>query len=309
MTLRDLLQHQVVVLDGAISTELEKHGVETSNQLWGALALDCAQDAVRAVHRAYRQAGAQVLTTNTYQATVPGFMAAGFSADDARALISRGATLAQDAVLAEPNGSETGSTLVAGSLGPYGAYLADGSEYTGAYQLSTEEFQEFHRPRVQALLAAGLTLFAVETQPRLDEVQAVLALLEELAPQAQAWVSFQLRDTSTLADGTPLADAVDWVDEWAAEHSVLVAVGVNCVAPEVLTPALTLMGSRTNLPLACYPNSGDTYDAQTKTWTAASSSARFTAFVEDWLELGVRLMGGCCRTAPADTAQIRRSLM
>lgn len=303
MTLRDLLQNRTVVLDGAISTELEARGVDTTNDLWGALALDTAPQAVCEVHAAYRDSGADILTTNTYQSTVPGFRKVGFTDDDARAVISRGATLAAE--VADSGGS---TALVAGSIGPYGAYLADGSEYTGAYALSTDEYDTFHRPRIQALLDGGVTLFAVETQPRLDEVMAIVKLLEELAPEAQAWVSFQLRDSATLADGSSLEDAVTAVDRWAAEHGIVVAVGLNCVAPQVVSEALELMGAHTALPLVCYPNSGDTYDPESKTWTPAPSSQRFTAFVPEWVTKGARLIGGCCRTTPEDTAEIRRTL-
>lgn len=308
MTLRDLLDNHVVVLDGALSTQLEDLGVDTSNALWGALALDTDTAAITRVHTAYFDAGAHVATTNTYQATVPGFLAAGYDDAAATRLIGRGGELALAAAQHHRSSGHGAEALAAGSIGPYGAYLADGSEYTGNYDLSAEQYREFHRPRIVALHDAGVRTFAVETQPRVDEV---LAVLDELAalPQAEAWVSFQLRDPATLADGTPLTDAVTRVDAWASAHpGVVAAVGINCVAPELVAPALQAMRPLTDLPLLCYPNSGDTYDPVSKTWQTAESHDRFTAHVPEWVGLGARMIGGCCRTTPSDIGEITRRL-
>lgn len=287
----------VVVLDGAMSTELTHRGVDTANALWGSLALDSAPEAIRAVHASYFDAGARVATTNTYQANVPAFEAAGYSAAEASGLIARGAGLAREASEAFERGHAGVRTAVAGSIGPYGAYLADGSEYTGDYELDAAAFAGFHRPRIAAL-AGSVDVFAVETQPKLAEARAIVALLAEEFPATTAWVSFQLRDPETLADGTPLADAARWAD---GQANVL-AVGTNCVAPALVTPALRLLGRHTGKPLLAYPNSGDVYDPASKTWRDADRRDRFTRHVPEWLDLGVRMVGGCCRTTPDDIA-------
>lgn len=324
MTLRDLLTpstdtntRAIVVLDGAMSTELEKLGTDTANALWGALALEQDPEAVTAVHRSYFAAGAHVATTNTYQATVAGFVDAGLGETQARELIAAGGRLAlaaaqdtetrhrENALPIDGAGSVSADrtvrpALAAGSIGPYGAYLADGSEYTGAYSLTRGEFEEFHRPRIEALTHAGIRNFAVETQPRLDEVQAVVELLAREFSATQAWVSFQVRDSRTLADGTDLADAARWVD---AQPNV-VAVGVNCVPPERVTGALEVLCQNTSLPLCCYPNSGDYYDPASKTWTEAAPAERFTEYVTQWVHAGARMIGGCCRTSPDDIALV-----
>lgn len=316
MTLRDLLDSHddaapttgVVVLDGAVSTELEAHGVPTDNNLWGALAVRDAPEAIGTVHADYLRAGSRVITTNTYQATVPGFLAEGFTEAQAKDLITRSGVLALDQVRAWQQQHPGQIAVAAGSIGPYGAFLADGSEYTGAYHLTDRQFQDFHRPRLEALREAGITVFAVETQPRLDEVQTILGLLAREFPDAECWVSFQLRDPRTLADGTPLADAARWVDQWAVDHPGVVGVGFNCVSPQTVTPGLQELTGHTSLPLVCYPNSGDTYDPATKTWQQAVSTERFTAHLDEWLNLGVRLIGGCCRTTPSDITVIAEAV-
>ena len=198
--------------------------------------------------------------------------------------------------------------LVAGGLGPYGAYLADGSEYTGAYGIDILEdpgFQEVHLPRIEVLVGEGLDLFALETLPRLDEARALASMVKGLAPQAQCWVSFQVRpDGATLADGTPLAEAA----AWAEQEEIVVAVGINCVAPGVVARALPVLRAATDKPLVAYPNAGDLYDPATKTWQSTGDGAGIPELAPSWIAEGVRLVGGCCRTRPAQIRQLARAV-
>ena len=198
--------------------------------------------------------------------------------------------------------------LVAGGLGPYGAYLADGSEYTGAYGIDILEdpgFQEVHLPRIEVLVGEGIDLFALETLPRLDEARALASMVTALAPQAQCWVSFHVRpDGSTLADGTPLAEAA----AWAEQEEIVVAVGVNCVAPGVVGRALPVLRAATNKPLVAYPNAGDLYDPATKTWQSTGDGAGIPELAPSWIDAGARLVGGCCRTRPAQIRQLARAV-
>ena len=188
--LSDLLARGPVVLDGAMGTELDARGVDTRNALWSARALAMAPDVVREVHSDYLDAGARVITTNTYQATLPALIHSGEDASGAKRVIAAGARLAKEAAHQFGKGRPEEPVLVAGGLGPYGAYLADGSEYTGAYGIDISEapgFQEVHLPRIEVLAGEGIDLFALETLPRLDEAQALVAMVKGLAPQAEYW--------------------------------------------------------------------------------------------------------------------------
>ncbi|RJF42580.1 homocysteine S-methyltransferase [Actinomyces sp. 2119] len=331
-SLAGALASGTLVLDGAMGTELQARGVDTSRTLWSAQALLDAPGAVTEVHAAYLAAGADVIETNSYQASVPALTDVGYDEAGARDLIASSARLALAAAGqaatarggpagtfgSAPGRSQGGGTsleegegaghpapgerprpFVAGALGPYGAFLADGSEYTGAYEVSQSQLERVHRPRIEALAAQGLTVFALETMPRLDEARLVTTVLAQTAPGAECWVSFQVRpDGAHLADGTPLAQAAAWADT----HPAVVAVGLNCVAPETVARALPVLRRSTAKPLVAYPNSGDSYDPVTKTWTPVRGTGRFTALVPEWVEAGVRLVGGCCRTTPDDTA-------
>ena len=242
-----------VLLDGAMATELEARGCDLADSLWSAKVLLENPQLIRDVHLDYFRAGAQVAITASYQATPAGFAARGLDEAQSRALIGKSVELARkarEAYLAE--NPQAGTLLVAGSVGPYGAFLADGSEYRGDYQRSAAEFQAFHRPRVEALLDAGADLLACETLPSFAEIQALAALLQEY-PRARAWYSFTLRDAEHLSDGTPLREVMAAL----ADNPQVVAVGINCIALENTPAALAHLHSLTALPLVVYPNSGD----------------------------------------------------
>lgn len=186
--------------------------------------------------------------------------------------------------------------LVAGSVGPYGAYLADGSEYRGDYTLSSEEFKDFHRPRIQALIEAGVDLLALETIPSVSEIRALTELLKEEFPSAIAWLSCTIRSPEFLSDGSAWEDVLPLLTEQ------IVGFGINCVPFSTAAEALKQIGSKTNIPLVCYPNSGETWDAKTKTWQSLKADdAQTSGLIEEldrWQQHGARLIGGCCRTGP-----------
>lgn len=300
LSLTEQLNRGPVVSDGAMATELEKRGVATNSALWSATAMLDHPDAIQAVHQSYLDAGAKIMTTNTYQANVPAFEQAGIAAAQARQLIQQAVTIAHTA----RDASHVTDAVIAGSIGPYGAYLADGSEYTGAYQLTPSAYQDFHRERLALIMAAGVDVLALETMPRLDEVQALVQLITTTWTQQSYWVSFSIKDPQTLCDGTSLAVAAKWV---AAQPNV-VAVGVNCTTLENIAPALTTLKAAVAVPLIVYPNSGDQYDPVTKTWQETHLSHQFASFVPQWLAAGARIIGGCCRTTPKDIATVARAL-
>ena len=297
-----LLEKQpFIVLDGAMATELEARGCNLADSLWSAKVLVENPELIRDVHLDYFRAGAQVAITASYQATPAGFAARGLDEAQSRALIGKSVELARkarEAYLAE--NPQAGTLLVAGSVGPYGAYLADGAEYRGDYVCTPEAFQAFHRPRVEALLDAGVDLLACETLPSFAEIKALAALLSEY-PRARAWFSFTLRDSEHLSDGTPLRDVVAAL----ADYPHVVALGINCIALENTPAALAHLHSLTALPLVVYPNSGEHYDAVSKTWHHHGEACEtLSGYLPKWLASGAKLIGGCCRTTPKDIAEL-----
>ncbi len=299
--LRDLIRERgSVVIDGAMSTALEKLGCDLNNHLWSARILADDPEKIRTVHAQYFEAGADVAITASYQATAAGFADAEINETEAARLIRLSVTLAREARDAYERNHSNRPLLVAGAVGPYGAYLADGSEYTGRYHLTDDAYREFHRVRLDALKEAGADLIAVETQPKLEEVAVLLQMLE--ARELSAWVTFTLADEGHLPDGTLVEDAA----RLCATSPAVDALGLNCVKRELAAGALKRMASVTDLPLILYPNSGETYDAATKTWHHPVGGPGWQHFVGPWQSLGVKCLGGCCRTLPSDIVEIAR---
>jgi len=283
----------VVVLDGGMSNALEDRGHDLSGGLWTARVLRDAPGEIAAVHRAYYQAGAQVATTASYQASVQGFMSEGLTLGQAEQLLTRSVSIARKV---RDRLSEDGTRRwVAASVGPYGAVLADGSEYCGRYGLSRAELRDFHLPRLELLASAGPDLLAVETIPDVDEAEVLVELLDDLG--LPAWFSFSVQGLLTRA-GQPLAEAF----AVAASTSCVFAVGVNCSAPSDVLPAVGLVAEVTGLPAVAYPNSGESWDARTRRWEGGSSYD--LGLVPSWIEAGTAYVGGCCRVGPGDIAAL-----
>ncbi len=285
-----------VVVDGGLSTELEARGHDVSSALWSARLLREDPEAVVAVHAAFAAAGAQVATTASYQATVEGFAAAGVDRTGALALVARSVELAR-------RGAP--GSWVAGSVGPYGAALADGSEYTGGYvaEVGVDRLRAFHRPRMAALAGAGADVLACETLPAAAEVEAVLAEASSLG--VPVWVSL-----TTVVDGdgvarTRLGERAAEVFAMARGVPEVVAVGVNCTDPAGV-PAALEAAATAGLPLVACPNSGEGWDAAARRWTGAGGVD--VAAAPAWVAAGARLVGGCCRVRPADIAALAAAL-
>lgn len=278
-----------LVLDGGLATELERRGAELPDELWSAKVLVEEPDLIRDVHEAYRAAGADVAITASYQVSYEGFARRGIDAAETDRLLALSVRLARDA----------GADTVAASVGPYGASLADGSEYVGRYGRSVRQLVDWHRPRLEALLAAEPELLAIETIPAIEEAEALVTLLDAY-PEARAWIAFSCRDEERISDGTPFYEAA----ALAASSPRVVAVGVNC-SPPGFVPSLLRSAADIGTPLLVYPNVGSTWDAAVRAWRVEGPRPDFGAEAMRWREAGAASVGGCCGTTPDDIAAIR----
>ena len=258
------------------------------------------KDKIEKVHQNYYDAGANIAITASYQATVAGFERLGQTTEEGRALIQKTVELAKQA---QTKSQGTQEKWVAASVGPYGAYLADGSEYRGNYGLSQTELVDFHRERLELLLESGADLLAIETIPDLTEIQAVIELLAQ-HPKTTAWLTVTLKDDHHLCDGTDLR-----VFQLLAESSEqIIAYGVNCVQPDLVLPALEYLKEIATKPLVAYPNSGATYDATTKVWTHSHAVDEvFSNEALKWHESGCKWIGGCCCTSAKEISLLKET--
>lgn len=294
-SLAETIRSRPVVLDGGLATRLEERGHDLSDDLWSARLLVDAPAEVVAAHFDYFAAGAQVATTASYQVSYQGMAERGLDHAATDKILRRSVELAREAATL----FDDGPRWVAASVGPYGAALADGSEYTGDYGLSVHELRAWHRPRLAALIEAGADVLAVETIPCLAEAEA---LLTELAGTGIAcWLSLT-PDEDTTRCGEPMAEAF----AMARDVAEVIAVGMNCCdatsAGALVSTAARLSGK----PIVVYPNSGEGWDGAARTWVGDEDFSPGSA--RDWVRDGARLVGGCCRVGPEQIRAIVAAL-
>lgn len=303
-SLEDILnKNRLMVIDGSMSTALENLGVRLNDRLWTARVLDTAPELVKQVHINYLRAGADCGITCSYQATIAGLMENGFSLVEAEALITRSVEVFLEAReqwwAEEGNASGRAFPLCLGSVGPYGAYLADGSEYTGAYDVDDATLLEFHRRRMELLHRAGADLLLLETQPSLREALLAAGIAEELG--ADYWVSFSCRDGEHTHRGEAMEECAHKLSH---NHPHLRMLGVNCTKPEYVPSLIRHLKSAIDLPIAVYPNSGQEYDPETKTWMTREGQLDFGAWALTYFREGAAAVGGCCTTVESHIEQV-----
>ncbi|XP_015112831.2 uncharacterized protein LOC107038316 [Diachasma alloeum] len=308
---------KISIIDGGFSTQLSTHVGDKidGDPLWTARFLATHPEAVMATHLDFLRAGAEIILTNTYQASIEGYAEhLNMTESESLHLIHKAVDLADEAVkiyLKERRGlGGEDRPLIAGSCGPYGASLHDGSEYTGSYAGSvTRAFlKEWHRPRIEALINSGVDLLALETIPCAVEAEALVELLKEY-PSTKAWLTFSCR-----TDGKSIVDGSDFRRTALASYrsaipGQIVAVGINCIAPRLAASFFEGINAdgRHFLPLVLYPNSGETYTVADG-WKKYGSEPQLENFIHQWLDLGVRYVGGCCRTYAKDVTKIKREV-
>jgi homocysteine S-methyltransferase len=305
--LRDLLaRRRAVILDGGLASELERRGHDLDDALWSARLLRDAPEEIRRVHGAYLEAGADCIVSASYQASLEGFIDSGMSRRRAADLIRSSVTLAEEArdeYLQAQSKPAAEKPVVAASIGPYGAYLADGSEYLGRYEIDVAALRSFHQPRWE-ILSECCRLMACETIPSQAEARVLLDLLRQ-SPGVLAWISFSCRDGAHISDGTPLAQCA----ALCAESEQVVAVGINCTPPSLISSLIgeARLGAPAK-PIVVYPNSGETYVGAGRRWTGGADRPALPELALEWYRRGARLIGGCCRTGPEDIRALRLAL-
>ncbi|ORX57926.1 hypothetical protein BCR36DRAFT_580483 [Piromyces finnis] len=309
---RELLEKQeYLILHGALGTELESRGYDVSGKLWSAEYLISQPEVIEKIHECYIYSGSDIVTTSTYQATLPGLIEYGLSQTEAENIIRLSVKLAKNARdkvwLKSLNNKKNDRIypLISGDIGPYAAYLANGSEYTGIYNINKNALKDFHRPRIALLIDEGVDLLAVETIPNFDEVQAIAEVLMEEYPKVEAYFSFTSQDGISISDGTPIEKVASYCDK----VDQILAMGLNCCLPSIYNSGLNEFIKVTKKPLVTYPQSGEIFNKETKTWHAPSGNLpSLFDNIKQWHSLGAKIVGGCCRTRPHDIEILRQEL-
>ncbi|KAF2401154.1 Homocysteine S-methyltransferase [Trichodelitschia bisporula] len=295
-----------ILLDGALATELARRGYTFTTPLWSADALLHEPNELRRIHDIYYTMGANIAMTATYHASIKGLCEhAAVSEERARRLIHISVGVAKRARRRVTTAYCNQPMFIAGSVGPYGAFLANGSEYRGDYWLPEDDLKAFHRGRIEELLKAGVDMLFCEKMPSYEEVRVLFHFLADEFPEAKVLFSFTVKDADHLSDGTPLST----VAALFKESPKVLAIGVSCAPEALATAACTVLRRHTDKPLLICPNSGETYGAAAKEWSGKQPAQRpFHECVRVWEGLGIRFIGGCCRTTPDDIERLHSML-
>jgi len=298
-----------MVLDGALATELEKRGLDLNSSLWSASIISGSPESIRDVHLDYLNCGADIITTASYQASMKGLCEFGYERDEARSIIRRSVEIAREAleIYNEMTMNEERPRLIAGSAGPFGAYLADGSEYSGSYSMENSDYAGFHRERIEILCEEGVDLLAFETFPRIDEAFSVYEMMMKDFPLMPFWISFTTPDGEKTGAGHVLSEFVSAVE--ISEN--FLGPGINCSHPCHVEKFLKTLSVTYDGKYIVYPNSGEGFDIENRNWTGTGDLKVFEDSILKWYRMGAHIIGGCCRTGP-DTisliSRIRRGL-
>lgn len=306
-TVKQFLEKQsILLIDGSMSTALEEMGCNLNDSLWTAKILAQYPELIKEVHRNYFRYGADMGITASYQATIPGLMQKGYSRQEAENLIVKSVTLFLEARKEwwkdEGEKEKRFYPLCLAGMGPYGAFLSDGSEYKGNYGVNAEVLREFHQRRAELLWSAGADVLLFETQPSLQEAIIEADIAEKLG--APYWISFSCKDGEHICEGNNIQECARVL---CSNHPNLQVIGVNCTNPIYINSLINLLKSVATVPIAVYPNSGEEYDPATKTWHGAVDKDTFEDNALKWMENGARLVGGCCCTVCSHIASVGRA--
>jgi len=291
-----------LLLDAGLASLLEAKGHNLDHSLWSAYLLKEEPQSILEAHVEHLQAGAQIITTSSYQASFPGFIEIGIDRKEASEMMLRSVELAVRARDLYIQKHDT-PIWIAASLGPYGAYLADGSEYRGNYGIRRDKLKAFHRERIEVLLESEADFFACETLPSLEEAIVLAELMQEY--RRPAWVSFSCQDHEKTNEGQYLRDCVEALDAF----DEIFAVGVNCSPPHFITALIgEIKKTETNKQIIVYPNSGESYHPEDKSWSGESNLQTCRSWTREWIEAGADLIGGCCRMLPSHLNEMKIAL-
>ena len=279
----------MIKLDGGLSTALENNGNKLTTSLWTGELIRSNPAEITRAHLDFINAGAQVIITSSYQLSYSGCKDRGWSEVDTNQALIASTQLAKDAV------TKSGKDVkVAASVGPYGASLADGSEYKGNYGVSKSALKDFHARRLEILISTSPDYLALETMPDTFEVEVLLELLNDCP--TPFWISYSCKEGNQTNAGQSFQSAVDLASD-------AMAVGINCTKPELITDLLR--SAKSAMPFIVYPNSGRVWDAKNKAWTGNAASAFSNELINEWIEAGAEIIGGCCGIGANEIDQMR----
>jgi homocysteine S-methyltransferase len=309
-----------LLLDGALGTCIEHKGDVLDPYLWSADHLLRNPSLIQQIHEEYLRAGANVVTTSSYQISYEGFSHKypSFTTKKVDELLNLSTQLARNAVSNVVSSSSVlpQNRFVAASIGCYGAHLANGSEFFGGYNhLSIEQLKLWHLPKLEVLCSTLPDILAFETIPILSEVKAIVSLINEGESSISSlpcWVSISCKSSTQLNGGESIEDVCRAIEDPSDTNGSTydkIATGVNCTAPDHINDIILTLteNCHKNRPIVVYPNRGDFWNAETNSYDdpVRWTPEEFANASLQWYKSGASMLGGCCKTDPSFISAVR----
>lgn len=350
----DVLQNskKVILIDGGLGTELEQRKVNINSLLWSSVALVEAADDVTKLHYDYYHSGANVGITCSYQCSEDSLKASDkekYSSKESRLQVYKESVevckRAKIMRMADAKAIELlVSPEIAGSIGPFGSFLNDGSEFTGGYERSEDEYQAFHEEKLDFFMngTEEVDYLQLETMPNFEEIKALLMLIKRKNSERKETqgksekrfiLSLSIRNEEQLADGTPLKAVVKYLHDVGylskdPKTTPLMAVGANCLKLKYSVKFVENLTNYMNelqiygFPISIYPNSGEIYDGIKKNWIFDQSNEKYYTtnvngekvcdwkiLLDAWIASGAKIIGGCCRVGVRDIVEMNKVVL
>ena len=291
------MQKKIKLLDGSLSYPLEKKGYNLNKKLWTGDALINKPNAIKKVHKDYLDAGADFISTSTYQMSYKVLKEMGYDINDIKGIFKRSVNLVEQAI-AETNTKR--EIKIVGSYGPYGASLADGSEFTGKYNTSDKIIMDYHQENMNIIKDLDIDIILYETIPCLREIEILSKLVEEY--EKEVWVSFTCNKDLEFRDGSSIIKACKIL----SSKKNISTIGMNCFSPLLAKEALKKLKENSSKKILIYPNSGEIYNNKDKDWYGENFFDY--SMIKKWLALSPDIIGGCCRVGPDEINNMRKEI-
>lgn len=289
--------NKIKLLDGSMSFPLEQLGYNLKNKLWTGMALISDPDIIKNIHKDYINAGADYISTSTYQVSYDRLQNMGYQSSEIKKVFQKSVDLVKEAIKESRSKKEI---KIVGSFGPFASYDPNASEYVGKYNSTDDEIKNFHLNNINIIEETDLDIILYETIPCLREIKILSKILSQT--NKEIWISITCNENIEFRDGSSFKEACKII----SQIEQITTMGINCFSPLLVEKALKELKKYSNKKTLVYPNSGEKYNPKDKYWSGKNEFNNL--MIKNWLSLSPDIIGGCCRVGYNNIKKMREEI-
>ena len=289
--------NKIKLLDGSMSFPLEQLGYNLKNKLWTGMALISDPDIIKNIHKDYMNAGADYISTSTYQVSYDRLQNMGYQSSEIKKVFQKSVDIVKEAIKESRSKKEI---KIVGSFGPFASYDPNASEYVGKYNSSDDEIKNFHLNNINIIEETDLDIILYETIPCLREIKILSKILSQT--NKEIWISITCNENIEFRDGSSFKEACKII----SQIEQITTMGINCFSPLLVEKALKELKKYSNKKTLVYPNSGEKYNPKDKYWSGKNEFNNL--MIKNWLSLSPDIIGGCCRVGYNNIKKMREEI-